>query len=145
MEKCYYAYCRPKLPNHPWSLERIPFGKSILTTSKDAELKSKKCIPFDVKVTDDIGITLNQDGTFSLPIGKYMIDIQTLAELPVAGSVSLSIDNQIVSDYLQASTPSTILGKVIIEVTENGKSIGVFNPNKDTVKVSDSIVIISKL
>lgn len=74
MEKCYYAYCRPKLPNHPWSLERIPFGKSILTTSKDAELKSKKCIPFDVKVTDDIGITLNQDGTFSLPIGKYMID-----------------------------------------------------------------------
>lgn len=74
-----------------------------------------------------------------------MIDIQTLAELPVAGSVSLSIDNRIVSDYLQASTPSTILGKVIIEVTENGKSIGVFNPNKDTVKVSDSIVIISKL
>lgn len=74
-----------------------------------------------------------------------MIDIQTLAELPVAGSVSLSIDNRIVSDYLQASTPSTILGKVIIEVTENGKSIGVFNTNKDTVKVSDSIVIISKL
>lgn len=96
-------------------------------------------------MTDDIGITLNQDGTFSLPIGKYMIDIQTLAELPVAGSVSLSIDNRIVSDYLQASTPSTILGKVIIEVTENGKSIGVFNTNKDTVKVSDSIVIISKL
>lgn len=80
-----------------------------------------------------------------LPIGKYMIDIQTLAELPVAGSVSLSIDNRIVSDYLQASTPSTILGKVIIEVTENGKSIGVSNSNKDTVKVSDSIVIISKL
>lgn len=70
-----------------------------MTTSKDAELKGKKCIPFDVKVTDDIGVTLNQDGTFSLPIGRYMIDIQTLAELPVAGSVSLSIDNQIQSDY----------------------------------------------
>ena len=78
-EKCYYGYVRPKLHNHPWSLEKIPLGKSILTTSKNIELKSKKYIPFDIKVTDDIGLTLNQDGTFTLPIGRYLVEVHSLA------------------------------------------------------------------
>lgn len=144
-EKCHYGYVRPKLPNHPWSLEKIPLGKSILTTSKDIELKSKKYIPFDIKVTDDIGLTLNQDGTFTLPIGRYLVEVHSLAELPVAGSVTLSLGDHIISNDLLASNPTTVSGMSVMELTEPNKSIGVFNVNKDPIKLSDNIIVISKL
>lgn len=144
-EKCHYGYVRPKLPNHPWSLEKIPLGKSILTTSRDIELKSKKYIPFDIKVTDDIGLTLNQDGTFTLPIGRYLVEVHSLAELPVAGSATLSLDNHIISSDLLASNPTTISGMSVIELTEPSKSIGVSNVNKDPIKLSDNIIVILKL
>lgn len=144
-EKCYYGYVRPKLPNHPWSLEKIPLGKSILTTSRDIELKSKKYIPFDIKVTDDIGLTLNQDGTFTLPIGRYLVEVHSLAELPVAGSVTLSLGDHIISNDLLASNPTTVSGMSVMELTEPNKSIGVFNVNKDPIKLSDNIIVISKL
>ena len=138
-EKCYYGYVRPKLPNHPWSLEKIPLGKSILTTSKDIELKSKKYIPFDIKVTDDIGLTLNQDGTFTLHIGRYLVEVHSLAELPV------SLGDHIISNDLLASNPTTVSGMSVMELTEPNKSIGVFNVNKDPIKLSDNIIVISKL
>lgn len=144
-EKCYYGYCRPKVPNYPWSLEKIPIGRTILTTSKTAEVKHKKSIPFDIKVTDSIGITLNADGTFALPLGRYLIETQTTASLSIAGSVSLAIGDKFVSNYLQPETPLTMTSMFVVEVANSEEATGVFNMNKEPIKLADNILVITKL
>lgn len=143
--KSYYGYCRPKLPNYPWSLEKIPIGRTILTTSRDIDLKFKKSMPFDVKVTDDIGITLNADGTFTLPIGKYLIEIQTTAQLPVAGQVSLLLGNQELTNYLQAESPSTMTSMIVADIIDDTQSIGLFNQSKEPVKLINNIIVITRI
>lgn len=90
-------------------------------------------------------MTLNQDGTFTLPIGRYLVEVHSLAELPVAGSVTLSLGDHIISNDLLASNPTTVSGMSVMELTEPNKSIGVFNVNKDPIKLSDNIIVISKL
>ena len=79
------------------------------------------------------------------PIGRYLVEVHSLAELPVAGSATLSLDNHIISSDLLASNPTTISGMSVIELTEPSKSIGVSNVNKDTIKLSDNIIVILKL
>lgn len=143
--KSYYGYCRPKLPNYPWSLEKIPIGRTILTTSKDVDLKSKKSIPFDIKVTDDIGISLNADGTFTLPIGKYLIEAQFTSQLPVAGQISLLLGNHEITNYLQAESPVTMTSMIVAEIIDDTKSMGVINQSKEPVKLTNNIIVITKL
>lgn len=142
-EKCYYGYVRPKLPNHPWSLEKIPLGKCIFRISKSSEVKSKKPVHFDIKVTDDIGSTLNQDGSFTLPIGKYLIDTYILAES--SDPVSLNLGNYVVSSGVSSLLPISLRSMHVIEVTEVGKSVSLSNSGKDGIKVTDGLIVITKL
>lgn len=143
--KSYYGYCRPKLPNYPWSLEKIPIGRTIITTSKDVDLKFKKSIPYDIKVTDDIGITLNADGTFTLPVGRYLIETQMTAQLPVAGQVTIAIADHELTNYLQADSSVTMTSMMVAEIVDDTKSIGAFNVNKEPVKLANNIIVITKL
>jgi hypothetical protein len=109
------------------------------------DLKGGKIIPFNFKELDDIGISLGTDGPFILPIGRYLVEFYSLVEIPVAGNVELSMDGHIVCVCPQASTPTSLSGKFIINITEDNKSIKFQSNIKDQIKLSDSNLVITKL
>lgn len=148
-EKYYYGYVRPKLPNYPWSLEKIPLGRSIISSSSDKpeEVKSRGLIPFNIKLVDDLGLTLNNDGSFTILPGRYMIQIYLVANTKDAGLISISLNGKgEVYGYSQGSaTPVSMSGMALINVTESGKSFEISNISDKSIKVSNLMLVITKV
>lgn len=142
--KDYYCYVRPMVPDAPWKLEKVPVDRNVVTKSA-IEVKSGKYLAFERIESDKIEITLNKDGSLTLPAGRYIVQFTANVELPVAGLVMLSINNYPIYHYLsQASTPSTISGSTLVESTGKNE-FGVKNEGKDTINITNAILIITRL
>lgn len=143
----YYSYVRPKSPNAPWRLEKLPLndgnGIDVLTNSS-SDLKSGKFIAFDRKDTGNLSISMDDKGLIKLPEGKYLVQFTSTVELPVAGQITISINNYPIYTYVQASTPMTISGSTVI-TSDGSKSFGVRNEGKEPIRLSNSTLIVTRL
>lgn len=143
-DKCYYGYVRPKAPNRPWSLEKIPLGRSILKSSKSSNVKPGNPVLVDVKVTDDLSLGLNESAVI-LPLGRYLIKFHAQAEAPINGVVKLSIGKYTTSMYALQSVPSFISGATVVEVTDSTKGFTIVNDGDKPIKLSNLIMSIVRI
>lgn len=141
--KNYYGYVKPIKANHPWSLERIPVGLTVLSNPATVELRKSKSLPLVTKVSDYIGVSSSPDGLI-LPIGTYLVDLQFTIELPVAGESKLNIGDQEIVTKLDATTP-TIIRRMLVYDSDGKSQLAIKNINTEPIKVSSLLVTVTKL
>lgn len=141
--KNYYGYVKPIKASHPWSLERIPVGLTVLANPSVIDLRKSKLLPLVTKVSDYIGVSSTPDGLV-LPTGTYLIDFQFTLELPVAGESRLSIGGQELVNGLEATTPKIIRYMTIYD-SDGSTPIALKNVSAETIKVSNILVTVTKI
>lgn len=143
MNKDFYGYVRPNSPDLQWRLERIVLNKEIIIND-EMELRPGEFMKFYREEHNGIEVDINSEGMISLPTGKYLVQFTATAETPVASQVSISINNYPIYNYLSASTPTTISGSTVV-VSNGENKFGIKNEGGDTVKMTNTILIITEL
>lgn len=94
----FYGYTLPCACSESYQFTgpvcKTPGIKSaVLEFSSNSEIPANGVLPYSFKPVDTIGVTLNPNGSFSLPVGVYFISYSITAQMTTAGVLSTSIQS----------------------------------------------------
>lgn len=99
MNTCYYGYTLPCQCADSYQFSRIGnccgnIKSAVLEFSSSAEIPAKGVLPYAFKPVDTIGVKLNPNGSFHLPVGIYSISFSITATLGTeTGNLAASLQS----------------------------------------------------
>lgn len=149
--KDYYSYVRPKYPDRPWNLEKLPIGNSVLEIDP-SELRKLEPIKFSSKFTDEFNVSVIDGNSFSIPIvGRYIIEYSLNASSGLDGDVKISLIDEsgkvIDTSYSYPRTGEvvSVTKKCIVEVDKPTNSYKLINDTKSKLNILSGIVTLAKV
>lgn len=116
----YYGYTlrTPNSPYQQWALSQLPIPvTAMFTSTTTTEVGAGDIIPITSCALNQVGGTVNTDGTFSLPAGMYKIKFITLVTGTTVAEVALTAGSTTVlnsSSTVSGTLPTTVQGEVIL-------------------------------
>ena len=99
MSTCYYGYTLPCPCSSSYQFSQIGeccgnIKSAVLEFSSSAEISAKGVFPYAFKPVDTIGVKLNPNGSFSLPVGIYSVSFSITATLGTeTGNLAASLQS----------------------------------------------------
>ncbi len=118
----YYGYTlrTPNSPYQQWALSQLPIPVTAMFTSTATdEIAVDGIIPITSVSLNQVGGSINTDGTFSLPAGMYRIKFITLLDsLATSGVMKVSLEAGTTEVLSSSSTITedavTVQGEIIL-------------------------------
>lgn len=139
MASSFFGYSKKVNKGEP-KPEKIPaiVETAILGYNSSKEIKSGDIVPYSSVISNNIGLSLNKNGSFNLPKGSYivMFELRCRSKENCESLITLNVGSNVLyynSGNLSSESSRTITGVTSINVPSVISSFSMNNSGKESI------------